>query len=124
MHEKREDWVKCYFNDIFWTGMTKLGRSESMNAYFDRYVHANTMLNEFLVQYDKAVRARREAEEREDFQTMNTQATLSGSHPIERAAAFHYTRRIFKIFQMEWVASADCTHETLSKDLCEGWYRV
>lgn len=36
--------------------------------------------------YDKTVDARREAKEKEDFLTMNTVATLSGTHPIEKVA--------------------------------------
>lgn len=82
------------------------------------------MLNEFVVQYDKAVQTRRESEEREDFQTMNTQATLSGRHPIEKAAGDRYTRRVFRKFQAEFIASNNCTHATLNKDGCSGWYRV
>lgn len=61
MYEKREHWVNYFLNDIFWAGMTTTGRSESMNAFFDGYVHSNTMLNEFVTQYDKAARARRQA---------------------------------------------------------------
>lgn len=86
MYEKREHWVKCYLEDIFWVGMTTTGRSESMKAYFDGYLDSNTMLNEFVVQYNKAVHARREAEKKEDFQTMQMQANLSGTHTIERVA--------------------------------------
>lgn len=40
-------------------------------------------MNEFVVQYDKVVTARREAEEGEDFLTMNTHASLSGIHPVK-----------------------------------------
>lgn len=112
-----------YLNDTFWAGITTISRSESMKAYFDGYVHSNTMLNEFVVHYDKAVHAWREAEEKEDFVTMNTTVTLSGTHPIE-VTADCYTRRIFKKFQAELIASNNCTHETLNKDTCGGWYRV
>lgn len=45
--------------------MTTTGRSESTKAYFDGHVHSNTMLNEFVVQYDKVVRALREAKKKE-----------------------------------------------------------
>lgn len=37
-----------------------------MNAYFDGYVYSNTMMNKFVVQYDKAMIAHA-AKEREDF---------------------------------------------------------
>lgn len=64
--------------------MTAMERNESMNAYFNGYVNSITMLNEFVVQYDKAVHTRREVEKREDFHTMNTQASLSGTHPMRK----------------------------------------
>lgn len=57
-----------------------------MNAYFDRYVLTNKILNEFVVQYDKVIMARQEVKEEEGFQTMNTQASLSGSHLIKRTS--------------------------------------
>lgn len=104
--------------------MTTTERSESMNAYFDCYVNSNTMLNEFVVQYDKTVTACRAAEEREDFQTMNTQASLSRIHPIERTAGAAYTRRVFRKFQVEFVVSNNCTRETLSKTTSGGLYQV
>lgn len=47
--------------------MTSTGRSESMNAFFDGYVHSNTMLNKFLTQYDKTVRAPQQAQEKRGF---------------------------------------------------------
>lgn len=49
------------------------------------------MLNKFVVQYDKVVHAWREVEEREDFQTMNMQGTLS-PHPIEKVVGKWYTQ--------------------------------
>lgn len=67
IYDKREHWIRCYLNDTFWAGMTAKGRNESMTAYIDGYVHSNTMLNGFVVQYDKSIRARRDAKEREDF---------------------------------------------------------
>lgn len=87
MYDLREYWAKVYLKNTFFAGMTTSGRSESMNSYFDKYVHANTMLNEFVVQYDKALHCRREAEEDEDFKMINSKASLSSQHPIEVRAA-------------------------------------
>lgn len=71
-------------NDTFWAGMTMTCRSESMNTYLDGYVHSNTMLNEFVVQYDKSVHAWQEDEEKEEIQTINTTPNLSVTHSIEK----------------------------------------
>lgn len=69
-----------------------------MNPYFDGYVHSNTMFNEFVVQHDKILIVQREAEEKQDFQTIKIQASLSGSHGVERTTEAYYTRRVFRKF--------------------------
>ena len=82
------------------------------------------MLNDFVVQYDKALIARRSAEEDQDFRTRNSKPTLHGDHPIEAMAAECYTRNIYDIFKIEWKASSDCGHEKVSKDSHLVKYRV
>lgn len=81
------------------------------------------MSNDFVIQYDKAVMARRQTEEKEDFQTQS-QASLSGSHRIERSDVACYTRHVFENFQMEFVVSNNSTNETLNKDVGGGRYQV
>ena len=44
------------------------------------------MLNEFVIQFDKAVDTRIAVEEDEDFKTMNSKPFLSSIHPIEAKA--------------------------------------
>ncbi|CAI9294313.1 unnamed protein product [Lactuca saligna] len=118
-------WVNAYFKDIFLAGMTTTGRSESINSFFDGFVNSSTMLNEFVVQYDKAVASRRAAEEDEDFKTINSRPVLSSVHPIEAKAGECYTRKIFDIFKKEWIeANNNLTHETLSKSIEESKYQV
>ncbi|KAI3779313.1 hypothetical protein L2E82_08985 [Cichorium intybus] len=125
MYSQRKHWVKAYLKDVFFAGMTTSGRSESIHSFFDGFVNSKTMLNEFVVQYDKAVDSRRAAEEDEDFKTMNSKPVLSSVHPIEAQLGACYTRKIFDIFQKEWVeATNNLTHETLSKSTKEIKYRV
>lgn len=110
------------------------------------------MLNEFRIQYDKAVNSRIAVEEDEDFITMNSRAVLSSVHPIEAKAgklfifiAFmlfthfllfivflvpwfvgkFYTRKIFEKFEKEWKeATNNLTHDTLNKSLEHVAYNV
>ncbi|GJY86281.1 FAR1-related sequence 5-like protein [Tanacetum coccineum] len=125
MYKKRSHWAKAYFKDVFLAGMTTSGRSESIHSFFDGFVNSKTMLNEFVIQYDKAVEARRAAEEDEDFKTMNSMPVLSSIHPIEAKAGASYTRKMFEAFKKEWVeATNNLTHETLSKNCDEIKYRV
>ncbi|PWA58420.1 FAR1 DNA binding domain, FHY3/FAR1 family [Artemisia annua] len=116
MYNQRKFWVATFFKDIFLAGMTTSGRSESIHSFFDGFVNSKTMLNEFVIQFDKAVDTRRAAEEDEDFQTINSTPILSSVHPIEAKAGACYTKKIFEVFQKEWIeATKNLTHETKSK---------
>ncbi|KAK2986172.1 hypothetical protein RJ640_006207, partial [Escallonia rubra] len=124
MYNLRAHWAKSFLNDTFFAGMTTSGRSESIHSFFDGYVNSNTMLNEFVMKYDKAVYNRRNAEEDEDFKTMTSKAVLSSDHPIERKAGDCYTRSLFEIFKKEWNTSVSCSHTTWSKEPNVTKYRV
>ncbi|GKA44673.1 FAR1-related sequence 5-like protein [Tanacetum coccineum] len=116
MYNQRKFWVTTFFKDVFLAGMTTSGRSESIHSFFDGFVNSKTMLNEFVIQFDKAVDTRRGAEEDEDFKTMNSMPILSSVHPLEAKAGKCYTKKIFEIFQKEWIeATNNLTHETKSK---------
>uniref|UniRef100_A0A7N0ZSB2 SWIM-type domain-containing protein n=1 Tax=Kalanchoe fedtschenkoi TaxID=63787 RepID=A0A7N0ZSB2_KALFE len=112
---RRYYWVKVYLKDCFTTGMTTSGRSESMNSYFDGYVNSNTMLNDFVKQYDKAVESRRNKEADEDFRTLESHAMPLTNYPIEKQVGMLYTRNLFEIFKSEWRKSFDCIHKTNNK---------
>ncbi|KAK2972450.1 hypothetical protein RJ640_003876, partial [Escallonia rubra] len=116
MYNLRAHWAKSFLKDTFFAGMTTSGRSESIHSFFDGYVNSNTMLNEFVLKYDKAVYSRRYDKEDEDFKTMNSKAILSSDHPIEAKAGEWYTRSMFEIFKKEWNASVGCSHIILSKE--------
>ncbi|XP_061373973.1 protein FAR1-RELATED SEQUENCE 5-like [Gastrolobium bilobum] len=125
MYASRHHWAKAYLKDTFFAGMTTSGRSESINAFFDGYVNSNTMLNDFVIQYDKAIKSRRDAEEDEDFKTRNTKAVLETNHPIEAIAGEWYTRKLFEIFKKEWKAVMhNCFHEKIAMNENFITYRV
>ncbi|KAF5441779.1 hypothetical protein F2P56_037010 [Juglans regia] len=56
LYTEREYWVPAFLKDCFWAGMSTTQRSESMNAFFDGYVHAKTNLKEFVDQFDKLLK--------------------------------------------------------------------
>ncbi|XP_022861668.1 protein FAR1-RELATED SEQUENCE 5-like [Olea europaea var. sylvestris] len=58
LYENRARWVLCYFKTSFWAGMSTTQRSESMNAFFDRYVHSKTSFKQFVDQYERALRSK------------------------------------------------------------------
>ncbi|XP_057512826.1 protein FAR-RED IMPAIRED RESPONSE 1-like [Actinidia eriantha] len=44
LYSERKRWVPAYLKDVFWAGMSSTQRSESINAYFDGYIHSKTTL--------------------------------------------------------------------------------
>ncbi|XP_047319523.1 protein FAR-RED IMPAIRED RESPONSE 1-like [Impatiens glandulifera] len=62
LHEERNKWMLVYVKDKFWAGMSTSQRSESMNAFFDDYVHSKTSLKQFVEQYDNVLKSKIENE--------------------------------------------------------------
>ncbi|XP_039119003.1 uncharacterized protein LOC120255145 [Dioscorea cayenensis subsp. rotundata] len=83
--------------------MTSTQHSESINSFFDDFVNAQTPVDKFVMQYDKALFAQRNDEENEDFKTLDSIsiAKYYTSHPIKKHVGEVYTRALFNIFQVE-----------------------
>lgn len=92
-------------------------RSESINSFFDGYVNSNTPLSEFIEQYEKAIKSRRDMEEKEDLVSMTTTPDFTEMHALEAHVGQVYSRNIFKIFQDEFSKILHCQH---SKGVKEG----
>ncbi|XP_020257250.1 protein FAR1-RELATED SEQUENCE 5-like [Asparagus officinalis] len=116
MYRNRTHWVPCYLKDTFFAGMTSSQRSESINAFFDTYVNSQTLLPDFVEQYDKAILSRHSQELSEDFATLNTKPVMHLNHPIEIQAGESYTRAIFERFQDELKASVSLFHDEMGKE--------
>ena len=71
LYDNREKWVPVFVKDHFWAGMSSTQRSESMNAYFDGYVHRKTTLQTFVEQFEIALGDKIEKEIKEDAACMN-----------------------------------------------------
>ncbi|XP_022845345.1 protein FAR1-RELATED SEQUENCE 5-like [Olea europaea var. sylvestris] len=71
LFENRGRWVPCYLKTSFWAGMLTTQRSESMNAFFDGYVHSKTTLKQFVEQYERALRNKVEKEFQVDFKSFS-----------------------------------------------------
>lgn len=52
LYEERHRWVPAFVSKHFWAGMSSTQRSESMNAFFDKYVNLKTSLKQFVEQYE------------------------------------------------------------------------
>ncbi|XP_042956269.1 protein FAR-RED IMPAIRED RESPONSE 1-like [Carya illinoinensis] len=71
LYIEREHWVPVFLKEHFWAGMSTTQRSESMNAFFDGYVHSKKNLKEFVDQFDNALKKKIENENQAEFQSFS-----------------------------------------------------
>ncbi|KAG6631832.1 hypothetical protein CIPAW_13G117300 [Carya illinoinensis] len=101
LYVEREHWVPAFFKDCFWAGMSTTQRSESMNAFFDGYVHSRTNLKEFVDQFDNALKKKIENENLADFHSFNVTIPCISRSPIEKRFQELYTIAKFKEVQQQ-----------------------
>ncbi|KAG6674149.1 hypothetical protein I3842_15G028400 [Carya illinoinensis] len=92
---------KAMKNAISLAGMSTTQRSESMNSFFDGYVHAKTSLKEFVDQFDNALRKKIESESEADFQSFNVTIPVVSPSPLEKIFQGIYTCNKFREVQKE-----------------------
>ncbi|XP_022883643.1 protein FAR1-RELATED SEQUENCE 5-like [Olea europaea var. sylvestris] len=84
MYENRGCWVPCFLKSSFWAGMSTTQRSESMNAFFDGYVHSKTSLKQFVEQYERALRKKVEKEFEADFKSYSQMVPSATKYELEK----------------------------------------
>ncbi|XP_040987619.1 protein FAR1-RELATED SEQUENCE 5-like [Juglans microcarpa x Juglans regia] len=89
-------WVPVFLKEYFWAGMSTTQRSESMNAFFDGYVHAKTNLNEFVDQFDNALKKKINNEISSDFHSFSVTVSFISRSPIEKRFQELYTNAKFR----------------------------
>ncbi|XP_042962684.1 protein FAR1-RELATED SEQUENCE 5-like [Carya illinoinensis] len=107
LYTERCHWVPAFLKDIFWAGMSTTQRSESMNAFFDGYVHAKTNLKEFVDQYDNALKKKIENENVADFHSFNLTIPCISRSPIEKRYQDLYTNVKFREVQIQLTGIID-----------------
>ncbi|KAH9618405.1 hypothetical protein KSS87_022842 [Heliosperma pusillum] len=108
LYEDCKMWVPLYMKDSFLAGLSTVSRSESVNSYFDKYVHKKTTLSEILKQYESIIQDRYEEEARADSDTWNKQPALKSPSPLEKHMSTIYTHAVFKKFQVEILGAVAC----------------
>lgn len=108
LYEDRKQWVPTFMRDAFLAGMSTVQRSESVNCFFDKYVHKKTTVQEFLKQYEAILQDRYEEEAKADSDTWNKQPTLKSPSPLEKSVSGVYTHAVFKKFQVEVLGAVAC----------------
>ncbi|XP_057511184.1 protein FAR1-RELATED SEQUENCE 5-like [Actinidia eriantha] len=109
LYEEQHRWVPAFVKDNFWAGMSSTQRSESMNAFFDGYVHSNTTLKVFVGQYENALRKKVQKEEAEDARCFNVQLKTVSPYGFEKKFQQAYTIEKFQQFQSEITGKITCS---------------
>uniref|UniRef100_A0A453HXH2 Protein FAR1-RELATED SEQUENCE n=1 Tax=Aegilops tauschii subsp. strangulata TaxID=200361 RepID=A0A453HXH2_AEGTS len=115
MHEKNR-WVPAYVKDTFWAGMSSTQRSESVNAFFDGYVHARTTLKQFVEQYENALRDKVEKETKADSKSFQEEIPCITHFDFEKQFQVAYTNAKFQEFQEKLRGKIYCYPSLLNNE--------
>ncbi|XP_014511456.1 protein FAR-RED IMPAIRED RESPONSE 1-like [Vigna radiata var. radiata] len=108
LYEERGKWVPCYLKNHFWADMSTTQRSEGMNAFFDGFINSTTTLQQFVIQYDNALKVKAQKEIEADFASLNTTVACGSQSPIERQFQVEYTHEKFEEVQNEFRSRMNC----------------
>ncbi|XP_052190008.1 protein FAR1-RELATED SEQUENCE 5-like [Diospyros lotus] len=88
--------------------MSTTQRSESINTFFDGYVHSKTSLKQFVEQYERALRCKVEKEFQADFKSFSQMVLCATKYAIEKQFQEMYTISKFREFQEEFIGKVYC----------------
>ncbi|MBA0810662.1 hypothetical protein Gohar_002632 [Gossypium harknessii] len=108
LYEERKQWVPVYLKDTFFAGMIPIRENESLNAFFDGYVHKHTSFKEFVDKYDLALYRKHLKEATADVQSKNSSFELKTRCNFEVQLSKAYTKEIFDKFQSEVEGMYSC----------------
>lgn len=112
LYEDRAQWAPVYLKDTFFMGMAAARLGETLNAFFDKYLHKQTPLKEFLDKYELALQKKHKEEVIADTESRNSSPELKTRCSFELQLSKVYTRAIFKRFQLEVEEMYSCFSTT------------
>ncbi|KAK4256498.1 hypothetical protein QN277_009350 [Acacia crassicarpa] len=124
LYEDCKLWVPTFMKDVFLGGMCTIQRSESINSFFDKYVHKKTTVQDFVRQYETILHDRYEEEAKADSDTWNKVAALKTPSPLEKSVAGIYTHAVFKKIQVEVIGAVACHPKPEKQDDASITYKV
>ncbi|KAL5810472.1 hypothetical protein ACOSQ4_027040 [Xanthoceras sorbifolium] len=101
--------AETFMRDTFFGGMRSTQRSESTDAYLNRFLHCRLKLYEFIRQVDRSMARLRINEMKDDFDSLNEHPILV-THlvQLEKHIFEVYTRKIFELLLQ--TADIPCSH--------------
>ncbi|CAA2994580.1 Hypothetical predicted protein [Olea europaea subsp. europaea] len=124
LYDNRSHWVPCFLRTTFWAGKSTTQRSESINAFFDRYVHSKISLKQFVEQYERALRSKVEKELQVDFKSFSQMVPCATKYEMEKQFQAVYTISKFKKVQEEFVGKVYCGLVSVSEGFLVTTYEV
>ncbi|XP_022877014.1 protein FAR1-RELATED SEQUENCE 5-like [Olea europaea var. sylvestris] len=124
LYKNRGRWVPYFFKITFWAGMSTTQKSESMNAFFDGYVHSKTSLKQFVQQYERALRNKVEKEFQADFKSFSQMVPCATQFEMEQQYQSIYTISKFREVQAKFTGKVYCDIQSTSKDSSKVMYEV
>lgn len=112
LFDDRVRWAPVYLKDTHFAGMSSSQPGETLNPFFDRYVHKQTPLKEFLDKYELALQKKHKEEAIADIDSRNSGPTLKTRCFFELQLSKVYTKEIFKRFQLEVEEMYSCFSTT------------
>ncbi|CAL5203589.1 unnamed protein product [Lathyrus oleraceus] len=98
--------------------------SESIHIFFDGYINSTTSLNQFVKQYDNALRSRAEKEFEVGFNSMDTTIPCGSNSSIEKQFQSELTNAKFKEIQVEFRSKMNCSASLNGVEGCFATYNV
>ncbi|XP_014511657.1 protein FAR1-RELATED SEQUENCE 9-like [Vigna radiata var. radiata] len=95
-----------------------------MNAFFDGFINSSTTLQQFVVQYDNALKFRAKKEIEADFSSLNNTIAYGSQSLIERQFQVKYTHAKFDEVQIEFRSMMNCFIEDTVKDCISNKYTI
>jgi zinc finger SWIM domain-containing protein 3 len=124
LYKERERWVLAFLNSNFFTRMSSTQLLESMNAFFDGYLHSFTTLKVFVEQFENAMRNKVENEILSDFECFKGKLECSSSSPMEKQIQEACTHEIFKRVRIEFSGKQGCIVKEVVRGGKEVKYKI
>lgn len=113
LYEDRAWWAPVYLKDTSFAGMAAASQpGDTQHPVFDKYIHKQTPLKEFLDKYELAMQKKHKEEAAADSESRNSSPTLNTRCSFELQLSKVYTREIFKKFQVEVEEMYSCFSTT------------
>ncbi|QHO23519.1 Protein FAR1-RELATED SEQUENCE [Arachis hypogaea] len=120
----RHIWVPIYLDHHFWAGMRSTQRSESMHLFFNKFITRNSLLIQFVKQYDNCLGSREQAERESDAADFHTVIPCATKSSIEAQFQDVYTHQKFREVQAQFRGKANCITRLTSFALGYSVYEV